>query len=137
MNISRAIFSGAMMWLFIFCTFIILSFIPPIQASLLLQYLAVGLSILPFASLGAAWYFKQEKDSNGLPVALVMAGTAIILDALITVPLIEIPYNERGYVEFFTAPLFWVLVAEMIGTVYFYWKIKIKPIGKTPGMSAG
>lgn len=52
--------------------------------------------------------------------------TALILDALITVPFIEIP-NGRSYQSFYTYPLLWLLVVINIATVYTFWRLKIKP----------
>ena len=131
MNVKRAIISGAMMWSVIFVAFVILNFIPAIRNSILMQGFIVGLLILPVATSGSSWYFKKEKSGKGINVALVMAGTAMVLDALITVPFIEIPYNGRGYIEFFISPLFWVLIAEIVTVIYFYWKIKIEPIAES------
>jgi hypothetical protein len=128
MNLLRAIISGTMVWTMIFSSFIIAYYIPALKDSLTLQGLVIGVLILPFASLGSRFYFKKEKKSGALPVALIMALTAAILDAIFTVPFIEIPLNGRGYFEFFTDPLFWVLISEIILVVYLYWKIKIKPI---------
>ena len=128
MNLSRAIFAGTLTWFLVLSAFVVLSFIPSIMGSLTLQGLIVGLMVLPFGSLGAAFYYKKGKRHIAFPVALVMALTALALDALITVPFIEMPYNGRGHAEFFTDPLFWVLFTEIMVVVWLYWTIRVKPL---------
>ena len=55
-----------------------------------------------------------------------MVSTAILLDVIITVPLVEIPYNGGSYQAFFTNPLLWILVIENVAVVYFYWRLKVR-----------
>lgn len=121
----RAIFTGAFIWLLIFLTFTGLTFIPSIKDSLNQQTLLVAIFIIPFALLGATIFYKNGNKVHGLISATIMTLTAIFLDALITVPFVEIP-NGGSYQSFFTFPLFWLLVAINTATVYFYWVLKIK-----------
>lgn len=125
MKIIWAILTGALVWLFIFIAFAGLGYIPIIKDSLNKQALIVGILIIPFATYGAYIYYKKGNKSNGFVVGLIMAATALVLDAIITVPLIEIP-NGRSYQSFFTYPLLWLLAAVNVATVFFYWKLKIK-----------
>jgi len=128
MNYPRAIVAGAITWLLIFSTFIIVYYIPALKNSLNLQALVVGLLILPFASIGTAFYLKKGNKFIIAPVALTMVFTAATLNTLITVPFIEIPFNGRGHLEFFSSPLFWILISEIIIVIYMYWRIKIRPV---------
>lgn len=127
MKIFRAISIGTMVWVFIFLTFSILGFVPTIKDSLNLQVLVVGILIVPSAIFGAFIFYKNGNKENGMKVGVIMALTALILDALITVPLVEIP-KGGSYQSFFFFPLLWFLVAINITTVYLYWKLKIKRI---------
>ena len=127
MKILRAILSGSVSWALVFITFTIFSFIPGIKDSVLQQGLIIGILIIPFASVGAAIYYKNGDKSNGLNVGLIMVITALILDVVITVPLVEIPYNGSSYSAFFTNPLLWVLVAENVAVVYLYWRLELWP----------
>lgn len=124
MNIIRVVLVGALVWLCILVSFAILSGIPSVKDSLNMQALIVALLIIPFAALGASLYYKNGNIGNGLVVGFIMAITALVLDAVITVPLIEIPHGNT-YAEFFSNPLLWVLVAINITTVYTYWRLKL------------
>lgn len=125
MNKIRAISTGALIWLFIFITFASLSYVPVIKHSLTQQALIVGVFIIPFALLGASLFYKNGNKLHGLVAGVIMSITAIILDALITVPLVEIP-KGGSYESFFTFPLFWLLVAINTVTIYLYWKLSTK-----------
>jgi hypothetical protein len=125
MKYFRAISIGTMVWALIFLTFAILGFAPTIKDSLNLQVLVVGILIVPYAIFGASVFYKKGNKENGVTVGVIMALTALILDGLITVPLIEIP-KGGSYQSFYSFPLLWLLVTINIATVYFYWKLKVK-----------
>lgn len=125
MNTIRAISAGALIWLFVFTTFIMLRYVPVIKDSLSQQTLIAAIFIIPFALLGASVFYKNGNKINGFISGIIMSLTAIILDTLITVPLVEMP-KGGSYESFFTFPLFWLLVVINMATVYFYWMLKIK-----------
>lgn len=125
MKTNRAILTGALVWLLIFITFAVLGYVPTIKDSLDLQAIIVAVLIVPFATFGASVYYKKGSKVNGVAIGLIMVVTALVLDALITVPLIEIP-NGRGYQSFYTYPLLWLLVIINMATVYFYWRLRVK-----------
>ena len=54
---------------------------------------------------------------------------AIVLDALITVPVLLKPYNET-HLSFFTDPSFWLIAIEMVvvATAYYYLRVHSKSI---------
>lgn len=131
MNLIRAILCGALVWLCVFISFALLSFTPTVKDSLNLQAILTGILLIPFAAFGASLYYKNNNKGNGVRIALIMVSTALILDAIITVPLIEIP-KGRSYASFFSYPFLWVLVLVNLATVYFYWRLKIRK-GK-PGL---
>ncbi|NGM66818.1 DUF5367 family protein [Sphingobacterium sp. SGR-19] len=119
----RAISIGAMVWAFIFLTFAVLEFVPAIKDSLNLQMLVVGILIVPYAIFGASIFYRNGNEENGMKVGVIMALTALILDALVTVPLIEIP-RGGSYQSFYSFPLLWLLAFINIGTIYVYWRLK-------------
>jgi archaellum biogenesis protein FlaJ (TadC family) len=121
----RAILTGALVWVFIFISFTILSTIPTIKDSMNLQALIVAVLIIPFAIFGASVYYKNGNNDNGFVLGIKMVITALILDALITVPFVVIP-TGGSYLSFYTFPLLWLLVAVNMATVYLYWKLKVK-----------
>ena len=105
MKLLRAILSGVLVWILIFSVFTAISFIPGIKDSPIQQGLVIGLLLIPFASFGAAIYYKSGDKTNGLVIGTLMIIVALILDAVVTVPLVEIPYNGSSYSQFFTNPL--------------------------------
>lgn len=127
MKITRAILVGSIVWMFVLTAFTILSFVPGIQDSEIQQRFIIGILLIPFALLGAALYYKKGDNANGFKVGLVMVFTALLLDVIITVPFVVIPYSAGSYFKFFTNPLLWFLVLENLAVVYFYWRLKVKP----------
>lgn len=125
MNKIKAISIGALVWVFIFMSFTGLGFVPIIKDSMNLQALIVGVLIIPFALFGASIYYKNGNKDNGFVLGIIMVVTALLLDALITVPVVVIP-TGGSYLSFFSFPLLWLLVAVNIATVYFYWSWKVK-----------
>ncbi|MFN8438545.1 MAG: DUF5367 family protein [Cytophagales bacterium] len=121
----RAIFTGTLIWLFVFTSFAILGFVPTIKDSLNQQTLIVAILIIPYALFGAFIFYKNGNKIHGLIAATIMSLTAILLDVIITVPIVEIP-KGGSYISFFTYPLFWLLVATNTLTIYLYWFLKIK-----------
>lgn len=126
MKILRAILVGACLWGLVFTTFIFISFIPNLNASILQQSIIISLLIVPYGLITTKLYYKTGDKTHGIVVGFVMLVTALLLDACITVPFIEIPYNNRGHLEFFTDPLLWFIVTESMLIIYFYWKLKVK-----------
>lgn len=126
MNIKRAITAGGLVWLGIFSLFAIFNFIPGIQESEVIQGILIAIAILLMAWQGTAYYYKKGAGGHGLSLALIMMAVAMALDAIITVPLIEIPIHGRDHYEFFTYPLLYILVTENILVIWLYWKIKIR-----------
>lgn len=126
MKIVRAILSGSIVWAMVFSLFTLLSFVPTAKDSQVLQSIIVGLSLIPFAYWGAKIYYKKGSTTNGLIIGSIMVTTALILDALITVPLVEIPYNGGNYFTFFTSAILWALVAVNLTVIHLYWKMKVK-----------
>ena len=127
MKIGRAILTGGLVWALVISAFTALTFVPGVKDSEIQQGLVIGILIIPFASLGASFYYRKGDRTNGFNIGLVMVASALLLDVTITVPLVEIPYNEGSYSAFFTNPLLWILVAENIAVIYFYWRLKVKP----------
>lgn len=113
------------MWLLVFVAFAILGHVAMVKDSLDKQALIVGALIVPFAIFGASIYYRTGGKENGMMIGLTMALTALVLDAVITVPLIEIP-KGGSYQSFYTYPLLWLLVMLNTVTVYSFWWVKIR-----------
>lgn len=126
MSKAKAIIIGVFVWILgisfytISYQFSILND-PQLQANLVL-----ALTLAPTAWLGAKLYYRKGTGIHGLLLGTIVFITAMVLDALITVPYFILPLGG-SYKEFFTAPAFWLLAAEIILAVYAYWRIRIKP----------
>ena len=125
MKVARTITSGAMIWVLIFITFTIMSFIPVIKNSEIQQNLILYIVLIPIVIFGAKFYYKKRDKTNGLIIGGIMAVIGLFLDALITVPFVIIPHNG-SYMSFFINPLLWITTIEFILITYFYWKMKVK-----------
>lgn len=123
MKIGRAILAGGMMWIMVLTSFLMLSFVLGVKESEDRQVAIIAFFLVVYSSLTAAFYYKSGDNTNGALVGVVMSTVALLLDVTITVPFVEIPKGS-SYVAFFSNPLLWVLVAENILFVYFYWKWK-------------
>jgi len=125
MNYIKAFLLGVLVWLAVSITFFIMENVPAIKDLLVAQAVAIIIAMVFYTIMSASIYYRRENKPNGLVLGVVIAGTALLLDVLITVPFIEIP-NGRGYRSFFSNPLLWVLVNITIFSVYFYWRQKIR-----------
>lgn len=121
MNYLRAVLSGTIAWLCIVITFYVLENIPFFKASLIVQVIIAAFAIVFYAWSAAWFYYKKAEKKLGLQVGIVITATALILDVLITVPLIEIPKGS-SYEAFFSNPLLWILAVVNVTTVFAYWK---------------
>lgn len=126
---GRAVLSGALVWSCISVTFAGLEYVSFLEGSMDTTALIVAIFVVPFAAWGASFYYKKDRKFHGFLVGLIMALTALLLDALITVPLIEMP-KGNSYYGFYSYPLLWLLVAINIITVYAYWRIVVRRANK-------
>ena len=116
--------AGTFVWFLVFCSFTILGLIAGIKDSQTQQGLIVGTFIILFSYLGAHLYYKNGATTNGLKVGIIMTTTALVLDAIITVPYI-MGATSNGYYSFYSNPLLWILASLNIAVIYFYWKSKV------------
>jgi hypothetical protein len=127
MKIVRAIVSGIIIWVSIFIVFTIMSFIPVIKDSEIQQNMLLWVVLIPIVLFGVSFYYKKEMYTNGLLLGLVVVTVSLILDALITVPLVIIPHGG-SYNSFFASPLLLVTVVEILLISFLFWKTKISKI---------
>lgn len=127
MKISRAIAAGTLVWVMIFALFTLMSFIPVVKDSELQQNMMVYVFLIPFVSIGSAFYYKKgHKATSGFITGVIMATTGLVLDSIITVPFIIVPAGGT-YVSFFLNPLLAITIIVFLAVAYFYWKIKVSP----------
>lgn len=127
MNLSRAFLTGTMVWVAIFSVFTILSFIPSLHDAETLQTIIVYLFLIPILYYGLTFYYKKGKTNNGFQLGLIIIVTCLILDALITLPLVIIPHGG-DYMSFFTSPLLLIMGLEILAITFLFWSNKQKTI---------
>jgi hypothetical protein len=78
----------------------------------------IALAIIPSASLGTYLFYKKSYRKPSI-VALTFIGVSVVLDSLITVPLVIIP-DGGSYSTFFGDPMFYTLIVEFYFIVLYY-----------------
>ena len=91
MKTNRAIATGTTVWILGVVVYITSFYIPIIKDLEFQANIALAVSLAPLAILGARNYYSRYPNESGFKLALVMVITAVILDALITVPFLFIP----------------------------------------------
>ena len=123
LNIKSAMISAAIVWTLGVTAFVASYFVrvmsdPDIQANWVLS-----IALIPSAALGAHIYYKKGYKTNGFVLGSSMFLVALILDALITVPIFIMPQGGN-HITFFTDPGFWFIAIEYVSVVAGYWQIK-------------
>ncbi|MGC3947634.1 MAG: DUF5367 family protein [Chryseolinea sp.] len=121
MSVVRAMIAGATVWLLVITTFTILTHVPRIQESVPNQSLIVIFMMAMYSFAGSWIYYRNVDADHGIRVGIMASATALLLDVFVTVPFFEIP-NGGGYIQFFTSPVLWVLVAINVVTFYVFGK---------------
>lgn len=126
MNIKRTMLSAVLVWTLGVSAFVGSYFVnwmtdPDLQANLVLT-----LALIPSAILGAFIYYRNGQRTNGFKLGITMFIFTMILDALITVPLLVIPQGGN-HISFFTDPGFWMIAVEYVIVVGLYWRFKVYP----------
>ena len=122
MNYLRAVFAGTIAWLCVVITFYILDNIPFFKVSSTAQAIVAIFAIVFYAWFAAWFYYKKAEKKSGLQAGVVITATALLLDVLITVPLVEIPKGNSYQAFFFSNPLLWILAVLNVITVFVYGK---------------
>lgn len=127
MQTKRAIFIGILIWCIGVFLFSASYYVPLLENLEFQSNLVLSLSIIPLVWCGCYFYYKKEQQTNGFITGLIFLLTAILLDAVITVPFLIIP-NGGNYYDFFIDFGFWLIAAEFIFTANLYFFLKVKPI---------
>jgi len=126
MNIKRAILLGMAVWV-AGVAFYSFSFYVPILEDLEHQAnIILFIVVMPLVWLACFYYYKSDTKTHGYFIGQTMLLTAVVLDALITVPFIIIP-NGGSYYGFFTALGFWIIAVEFLAIASLYWYTRVYP----------
>ena len=126
MKTFKAIIIGGFIWILGSSFYTASYFLPFLEDVELQANLVLAVAIIPNAWLGAHLFYKWEHEMSGFRFGIIALVSAISLDALITVPWVIIPMGGT-YLEFFSAPAFWLIAAEYFLIIVIYWNLKVKP----------
>jgi hypothetical protein len=124
LNFTHAAISSVVVYILGILAYVGSFFIPIMNDPELQANLVLMIAIIPAAYFGAHIYYQKSHDTNGFVLGLSMFSAAIILDAMITVPLFIIP-NGGNHLSFFGDPGFWLIGLEYISIVIAYWRFKV------------
>ena len=100
-------------------------FVPLMEDQELQANLVLMVAIIPVVLLGAHLYYRRGHVTHGLPLGIVMFMGAMVLDAIITVPLFIMP-GGGDHRSFFGDPGFWLIGVEYVALVIIYSKIRLR-----------
>ena len=121
-NIKSAIISATLIWTLGVIAYVTSYLVPVMSDPDVQANWVLSIAIIPIAALGAHIYYRKGHQTNGLVLGASMFLVAIILDAIITVPVFIIP-NRGNHITFFTDSGFWLIAMEYIAVVAAYRQI--------------
>ncbi len=124
LNLKHIILSSLLVYVLGILAFIGSYFVPIMEDSDLQANIVLMAAIIPAAYLGAYLYYLRGNTTHGLVLGSAMFSSAIVLDAIITVPVFIIP-NGGNHLTFFGDPGFWLIGLEYVAVVAAYWKLKV------------
>jgi RsiW-degrading membrane proteinase PrsW (M82 family) len=126
MKIKRAIVIGIAIWSIGILLYSISYYVRILENAETQANLVLFVAVMPLVWLGCAFYYKKDKQTHGYLVGQTMLLTAVVLDALITVPFYVIPKGGSHY-NFFTALGFWIIAFEFLLVAVLYWYARVYP----------
>ena len=124
LNLKHAAISSIIVYMLGILAYVGSFFIPIMNNPELQANLVLAIAIMPAAYLGAHIYYQKGYETNGFVLGFVMFLGAIILDAIITVPVFIIP-NGGSHTSFFGDPGFWLIGLEYMTVIAAYWQLKV------------
>lgn len=127
MKIKRAILLGIIIWIIAILFYSISHFIPVLENADIQANIVLSAVVIPLVWIACFYYYKKDNKSKGYKVGLTMLLTAVVLDAIITVPLFVIP-NGGNYYSFFSSIGFWIIAFEFLLVAVLYWYSQVYPL---------
>lgn len=128
----RPVASGLLVWGLVFSTFAVFDLS---GMAMTLQGIVILLLMPLYAFTGAWFLYRKGARLPGWIAGIWVTGTALVMDALVTVPLMEIP-RGGSYASFFTNGLLWALAGMNLTTVWVYWRWRVFPVTATGSAKA-
>ena len=120
LNIKNAVISAVIIYILGVTAFVGSFMLPILPDANLQANLVLMVAIIPAALLGAYIYYNKGYQTNGFLLGAFLFFIAMILDALITVPLFIMP-SGGNHLTFFSDPSFWLITVEYMMTIVIYW----------------
>jgi len=124
LNLKQAIISSLVVYVLGILAFVGSYFLPIMEDPDLQANIVLMAVIIPAAYLGAYLYYRRGNTTHGVVLGSVLFSSAIVLDAIITVPVFIIP-NGGNHLTFFGDPGFWLIGFEYVAVFAAYWKLKV------------
>lgn len=124
LNLKHVIISSLIVYALGILAFVGSYFFPLMEDSDLQANIVLMVAIIPAAYFGAYLYYRKGNTTHGLVLGSAMFSSAIILDAIITVPVFIIP-NGGNHLSFFGDPGFWLIGFVYVVIVTAYWKFNV------------
>ena len=124
MRIKRALLIGIVIWIIAILFYSISYYVPILENKDAQANLVLFVVVIPLVWLGCTFYYKKDHQTHGYLVGQTLLLTAVVLDALITVPFFIIPTGGSHY-SFFTSLGFWIIALEFLLVAVLYWYAKI------------
>ena len=127
LNLKHAFISSLVIYILGIIAFVGSYFVPVMEDVDLQANLVLMIAIVPAVLLGSHLYYRRGHFTPGLPLGLVMFLGAMVLDAIIIVPLFMMPYGET-HLSFFSDPGFWLIALEYVAVVFIFSRFKLRPV---------
>ena len=122
LQVKSALIAGLIAYILGVSAFLGSFFVPMMEDPETQANLVLAIAIIPAAMLGARFYYQKRHVTNGFILGVAMFFIAMVLDALITVPVFVIPAGG-DHISFFTDPGFWIIGLEYVLAVVIYSQI--------------
>ncbi|SNR83947.1 DUF5367 domain-containing protein [Lutibacter flavus] len=127
MKTKRAILIGIIIWIIAVFFYSSSYYVPILKDAYTQANIVLFIVVIPLVWIGCYYYYKKDNRTHGMKVGQTMLLTSVTLDALITVPLFEIP-NGGSYYQFFTAAEFWIIAFEFLAVAVLYWYARVHSV---------
>lgn len=125
MKTVRALAIGILVWILGVSAFTAIYELPLMGNRFSQANIGLALVVPPLVWLGAKLYYEKVRSTHGLKLGLLMLLASATLDALITVPILIIPYGG-SYASFFGSLDFWLIAFEFLVVAVLYWYVKVR-----------
>ncbi|MCB0372585.1 MAG: DUF5367 family protein [Muricauda sp.] len=126
MKTLRALAIGTLVWIFGVSAFTAFYELPLMENRYAQANIGLAL-IVPFLVwFGSQIYYRKAKATHGIKLGLLMLLASATLDALITVPILIIPFGG-SYASFFGSADFWLIALEFVLVAIVYWYLNVRP----------